>query len=112
MQIVIASLTGPDPLGEGPIRRARKAIGDLAIMMLDERDLPGSGSGSGFRNRSFARGANNRDHHHGHGAGPHHRRSSSGGGGSGSSSNGHFRYCYKLEGLYALPGLILCELRT
>ncbi|KAF3336635.1 hypothetical protein FCM35_KLT19221 [Carex littledalei] len=91
VQIVIASLTGPDPLGEGPVRRARKAIGDLAIMMLDERDLPGSGSGSGFRNRSFARGANNKDHHHGHGAGPHHRRSSSGGGGSGSSSNGHFR---------------------
>ncbi|KAJ1695830.1 hypothetical protein LUZ63_012528 [Rhynchospora breviuscula] len=95
VQIIIGSLTGPDPLGEGPVRRARKAIGDLAIMMLDERDLPGSGSGPGFRNRSFARGSHHKDHHHGHGhahshgMGPHHRRSSSGG--SGSSGNGHFR---------------------
>ncbi|KAJ4786494.1 hypothetical protein LUZ62_037740 [Rhynchospora pubera] len=95
VQIIIGSLTGPDPLGEGPVRRARKAIGDLAIMMLDDRDLPGSGSGPGFRNRSFARGSHHKDHHHGHGhghghgTGPHHRRSSSGG--SGSSGNGHFR---------------------
>jgi Protein BYPASS1-related len=102
---IITLLTGPDPLREGPLRRARKAIGDLAIMMMDERDLPGSGSGSGFRNRSSARGANSKDHHHGHGGGPHHRRSSSGGGGSGSSSNGHFRYCFEVE---RLPGLILC----
>lgn len=105
VQIVIVSLTGPDPLGEGPVRRARKAIGDLAIMMLDERDLPGSGTGSGFRNRSFARGANNKDHHHGHGGGPHHRRSSSGGGGSGSSSNGHFRYYMNWRGCMLCQGL-------
>lgn len=108
VQIVIASLTGAGLLGEGPVRRARKAIGDLAIMMLDERDLPGSGSGSGFRNRSFARGGHNKEHHHG-GGGPHHRRSSSGGGGSGSSSNGHFRYCFHWRGLFFTPYcMILC----
>ncbi|KAJ3681503.1 hypothetical protein LUZ60_015992 [Juncus effusus] len=89
VQIVVGSLAGPDPIGEGPARRARKAVGDLAIMMLDERDLPGSGSGTGhgygFRNRSFAL-AQSVNHSRGH-----HRRTSSGGGGSGSSGNGHFR---------------------
>ncbi|KAM0824276.1 hypothetical protein ACQ4PT_070319 [Festuca glaucescens] len=70
------------PLGEGQIRRARKALTDLTILMLDDKD---AGGGGGQRNRSFGRGpAAPKD---GQGRG-HHRRSSSG---SGSGSGSHFR---------------------
>ncbi|WVZ87790.1 hypothetical protein U9M48_034373 [Paspalum notatum var. saurae] len=69
------------PLGEAQIRRARKALTDLTILMLDDRE----GGVVGQRNRSFGRAA-------AAAAAPsskqgHHRRSSSGGSsGSGSSS--------------------------
>lgn len=85
--IAAAALASPNPaapLGEGQIRRARKALTDLTILMLDDKD--GGGGVVGQRNRSFGR-ANKDAHGHGHG---HHRRSSSGGS-SGSGSGSHFR---------------------
>ncbi|KAL5999968.1 hypothetical protein ACLOJK_034645 [Asimina triloba] len=48
-------------LGEGQFRRAKKALADLAIAMLDERD---SGSVLAQRNRSFGRNNTTRDHRH------------------------------------------------
>ncbi|OMO54897.1 Protein BYPASS-related protein [Corchorus capsularis] len=52
-------------LGEGQFRRAKKALIDLAIGMLDEKD---SGQALAHRNRSFGRnnnsGSHSRDHHH------------------------------------------------
>ncbi|CAL9120134.1 unnamed protein product [Musa textilis] len=53
LEIVIVAL-GPHhrELGEGQLRRAKKALGDLAILMLDEKD---SGSVLSQRNRSFGR---------------------------------------------------------
>ncbi|KAK8308793.1 hypothetical protein V6Z11_D02G084100 [Gossypium hirsutum] len=52
-------------LGEGQFRRARKALIDLAIGMLDEKD---SGQALAHRNRSFGRhntsGSHSKDHHH------------------------------------------------
>ncbi|OAY81265.1 hypothetical protein ACMD2_22481 [Ananas comosus] len=78
------------PIGEGPIRRARKAVTDLTILMLDEKEAGSSVSIlGGHRNRSFGR-SNNRDHHHHHHQGGQHRRSSSSGS-SGSGSGGHYR---------------------
>ena len=55
---------------EGQFRRARKALMDLALAMLDEKD---SSAGSVFshRNRSFGRHNIKKDHHH-------HQQSSSG----------------------------------
>ncbi|KAM0851454.1 hypothetical protein ACQ4PT_052413 [Festuca glaucescens] len=73
------SRAGAGPLGEGQIRRARKALTDLTILMLDDKD-----AGGGQRNRSFGRAPKD-----GQGRG-HHRRSSSGSG-SGSGSGSHFR---------------------
>uniref|UniRef100_A0ACD6ATY3 Uncharacterized protein n=1 Tax=Avena sativa TaxID=4498 RepID=A0ACD6ATY3_AVESA len=74
------------PLGEGQIRRARKALTDLTILMLDDKDAAGAGQ----RNRSFGRAApKDAGQHQVRG---HHRRSSSGGGsGSGSGNGSHFR---------------------
>ncbi|XP_010530250.1 PREDICTED: uncharacterized protein LOC104806860 [Tarenaya hassleriana] len=46
-------------LGEGQFRRAKKALIDLAIGMLDEKES--SGSALAHRNRSFGR---NKDNHH------------------------------------------------
>jgi hypothetical protein len=66
------------PLGEGQIRRARKALTDLTILMLDDKD-------AGQRNRSFGRAPKDAQATRGH-----HRRSSSGSG-SGSGSGSHFR---------------------
>ncbi|KAG8497041.1 hypothetical protein CXB51_008254 [Gossypium anomalum] len=52
-------------LGEGQFRRAKKALIDLAIGMLDEKD---SGQALSHRNRSFGRNNNStshsKDHHH------------------------------------------------
>ncbi|KAK6246412.1 hypothetical protein QUC31_001179 [Theobroma cacao] len=52
-------------LGEGQFRRAKKALIDLAIGMLDEKD---SGQALAHRNRSFGRnnnsGSHSKDHHH------------------------------------------------
>jgi len=60
-------------LGEGQFRRARKALMDLALTMLDEKD---SGSVFSHRNRSFGR--YNTKHHH-----------QSSGGSSGGHSRSH-----------------------
>lgn len=64
-------------LSEGQFRRARKALMDLALLMLDERD---SGSVFSQRNRSFGRHNTKKDHHH------HNRNTSSGSGHSRSLS--------------------------
>ncbi|KAJ0973311.1 hypothetical protein J5N97_021270 [Dioscorea zingiberensis] len=50
-------------IGEGQLRRAKKALADLAIGMLDEKD---SGSVLSHRHRSFGRnnhGSSSKDHH-------------------------------------------------
>ncbi|KAL6844234.1 hypothetical protein ACP4OV_025907 [Aristida adscensionis] len=76
-----AAAAAAPPLGEAQIRRARKALTDLTILMLDDRDAV-----VGQRNRSFGR-ATKEPRAHGQG---HHRRSSSGGS-SGSGSGSHLR---------------------
>ncbi|KAE8666589.1 putative Potassium transporter [Hibiscus syriacus] len=52
-------------LGEGQFRRAKKALIDLAIMILDEKD---SGQALAYRNRSFGRNnhssSHSKDHPH------------------------------------------------
>ncbi|MED6157417.1 hypothetical protein PIB30_022988 [Stylosanthes scabra] len=45
---------------EGQFRRARKALMDLALAMLDEKE---SGSAFSRRNRSFGRNSTSKDHH-------------------------------------------------
>ncbi|KAG1369803.1 UPF0496 protein 4 [Cocos nucifera] len=79
LEIVLVALADPrkqrrGALGEGQLRRARKALTDLTLLMLDEKDA--AGSVLSHRNRSFGRssGSSSRDPHH-------HRR----------SSGGHFR---------------------
>ncbi|CAN6236745.1 unnamed protein product [Urochloa humidicola] len=84
LAIAAAVLSAPAPLGEAQIRRARKALTDLTILMLDDRD--GGGGVVGQRNRSFGRPTTTKDaapRPQGHG---HHRRTSSGG-----SSGSHLR---------------------
>ncbi|KAE8683412.1 putative Potassium transporter [Hibiscus syriacus] len=70
IEIVLCALGGDNnsyqrSLGEGQFRRARKALVDLAIAMLDEKD---SGQALAHRNRSFGRHNNSsshsKDHHH------------------------------------------------
>ncbi|GKU90674.1 hypothetical protein SLEP1_g4641 [Rubroshorea leprosula] len=67
LEIVLCALDNNDQraLGEGQFRRAKKALIDLAIGMLDEKD---SGQTLAHRNRSFGRNSNSshasRDHHH------------------------------------------------
>lgn len=75
LEIVVTALD-PDQktIGEGQIRRAKKALTDLTILMLDEKE---SGSVVAHRNRSFGRP---KEHHH---------RASGSGGAAGSG--GHFR---------------------
>ncbi|MQM10084.1 hypothetical protein Taro_042974 [Colocasia esculenta] len=62
MEIVLVAL---DPaqraVGEGQLRRARKALTDLTIAMLDEKK---AGSTIAQRNRSFGPNNTARDHHH------------------------------------------------
>ncbi|KAE9446915.1 hypothetical protein C3L33_21182, partial [Rhododendron williamsianum] len=48
-------------IGEGQFRRARKALMDLALVMLDEKE---TGSVFSQRNRSFGRHNTSKDHHH------------------------------------------------
>lgn len=48
------------PLTEGQLRRARKALMDLALAMLDEKE---SGSVFSQRHRSFGRHNSSKDHH-------------------------------------------------
>ncbi|KAI3431961.1 uncharacterized protein J3R85_007845 [Psidium guajava] len=59
LEIVICALGNRRSLGEGQFRRAKKALIDLAIAMLDEKD---SSTTIGHRNRSFGRNNASRDH--------------------------------------------------
>ncbi|URD84479.1 hypothetical protein MUK42_19139 [Musa troglodytarum] len=70
LEIALAALHGGRPLGEGQLRRARKALTDLTILMLDEKETAG-GSILNHRNRSFGRSSN--------------------GSGGAAASAGHFR---------------------
>lgn len=61
LDIVLSALENRHrALSEGQFRRARKALMDLALMMLDERD---SGSIFSHRNRSFGRHHTKKDQH-------------------------------------------------
>lgn len=65
IEIVLVALDlGQNPIGEGQFRRANKALTDLALLMLDEKD---PASVLAHRNRSFGRsnhsaGRDNRRH--------------------------------------------------
>ncbi|KAH7525118.1 protein BYPASS1-LIKE [Ziziphus jujuba] len=65
LEIVLCALDNQRSLGEGQFRRAKKALIDLAIAMLDEKD---SSTTVAHRNRSFGRHNNSssagRDHRH------------------------------------------------
>ncbi|TKY46018.1 BYPASS-related protein [Spatholobus suberectus] len=62
LEIVLCALDHKRSIGEGQFRRAKKALADLAIGMLDDKDTNGS---IAQRNRSFGRNnASSRDHHH------------------------------------------------
>lgn len=64
LEIVLCALDSRKKiLGEGHFRRARKALTDLAISMLDEKD---HGSVFSHGNRSFGRHQTSKDHHHNH----------------------------------------------
>ncbi|CAD5184529.1 unnamed protein product [Musa acuminata subsp. malaccensis] len=78
LEIALAALGGGRPLGEGHLRRARKALTDLTILMLDEKEAAG-GPALSHRNRSFGRAGKEP---------PHHRR---GGSGGAAASLGNFR---------------------
>ncbi|MQM05330.1 hypothetical protein Taro_038142 [Colocasia esculenta] len=61
LEIVLVSLDHRQrPIGEGQFRRAKKALTDLTIAMLDEKE---AGSVVAHRNRSFGRNNTGRDHH-------------------------------------------------
>ncbi|CAF2050243.1 hypothetical protein BRARA_I04769 [Brassica rapa] len=60
--IVISALDSHRPVGEGQLRRAKKALIDLAIGMLDEKDHSSTTS-LAHRNRSFGRAKDNHSHH-------------------------------------------------
>lgn len=67
LEIVICALdSNQKMIGEGQIRRARKALMDLAIFMLDDKE---TGSIFSHRNRSFGRLQKNKDHHNRRGSG-------------------------------------------
>lgn len=63
MEIVLIALGNQKTYGEGQFRRAKKALIDLTISMVEEKD---SGASLNHRNRSFGRNNVNpsRDHHH------------------------------------------------
>lgn len=60
LEIVLSALDSQRTLGEAQFRRARKALMDLALAMLDEKD---TGSAFSQRNRSFGRHNTNKDRH-------------------------------------------------
>lgn len=61
LEIVLCALDAQQRMvGEGQFRRARKALMDLALLMLDDKD---TGSIFSHRNRSFGR--KGKDHHRG-----------------------------------------------
>ncbi|PKA58341.1 hypothetical protein AXF42_Ash013847 [Apostasia shenzhenica] len=72
LEIVLVAL---DPIhgavGDGQIRRAKKALADLSILMLDEKDGGSGGSILAHRNRSF--GGHSKDNHNGRSGGSHFR---------------------------------------
>ncbi|KAL5080747.1 hypothetical protein RYX36_009168 [Vicia faba] len=79
LEIVLCGLDHKRIFSEGQFRRAKKALVDLAIDMLDDSSKDSNNVFSfASRNRSFGRNNVNRDHHH-----HHHRRE--------SSSLSHFR---------------------
>ncbi|XP_057976717.1 protein ROH1A-like isoform X2 [Malania oleifera] len=60
LEIVLCALDSQKRMvGEGQFRRARKALTDLALAMLDEKD---SGSVFSQRNRSFGRHSSSKEH--------------------------------------------------
>lgn len=62
LEIVLSALNSHQrTIGEGQFRRARKALMDLALVMLDEKE---TGSVFSQRNRSFGRHNTSKDHHH------------------------------------------------
>lgn len=64
LEIVVCALDRERTVGEAQFRRAKKALIDLAIGMLDDKDSNSStGSSLAHRNRSFGR---SRDNHHFH----------------------------------------------
>lgn len=71
LEIVLCALESPQRAwGEGQFRRARKALMDLALTMLDEKE---SGSIFSQRNRSFGRHNTGKDHHRRHHSSGHSR---------------------------------------
>ncbi|XP_054787126.1 protein ROH1-like [Prosopis cineraria] len=66
LEIVLFALNHQKSIGEGQLRRAKKALIELSIVMLDDKD---SNASLAQRSRSFSRNAVGRDHHHNH----HHR---------------------------------------
>lgn len=67
LEIVLCALDGNQKMiSEGQIRRARKALMDLAIFMLDDKE---TGSVFSHRNRSFGRRQKSKDHHNRRGSG-------------------------------------------
>ncbi|KAK1264148.1 UPF0496 protein 4 [Acorus gramineus] len=65
LDIVVSALSGPRALGEGQFRRAKKALAELTVGMLDEKD---SATVLAHRNRSFGRNngggsSSSKDHH-------------------------------------------------
>ncbi|XP_052206035.1 protein ROH1-like [Diospyros lotus] len=61
LEIVLCALGSQQRMiGEGQFRRARKALMDLALLMLDDKE---TGYSVSHRNRSFGRHNTSRDHH-------------------------------------------------
>ncbi|KAK7270428.1 hypothetical protein RIF29_23552 [Crotalaria pallida] len=61
LEIVVCALGHQKSIGEGQFRRAKKALIDLAIGMLDDKDS--SANSISNRNRSFGRNNGSREHH-------------------------------------------------
>lgn len=80
LEIVQYALGQQRSIGEGQFRRAKKALTDLTIGMLDDKD---SNASITHRNRSFGRSSGSKDPHHNHS----HGHSNS----HGSNNNYHHR---------------------
>jgi len=74
LEIVLLAMGHQRSIGEGQFRRAKKALDDLAIGMLDDKD---SNASIAHRNRSFGRSTGGKDHHHSHSHGHNHSSSNS-----------------------------------
>ncbi|PKA66796.1 hypothetical protein AXF42_Ash003452 [Apostasia shenzhenica] len=76
LEIVLFALDpAPRALGEGQIRRAKKALADLSVVMLDEKDGAGGSGGSilAQRNRSFGHNSHGKESLHCRSGGGHFR---------------------------------------